>query len=58
MAITESILHYRRHLKRRNYSPHTIKNYMNTLKQFIVWVDVPIRTCVTQNHIVLYRSSS
>jgi site-specific recombinase XerD len=42
MAITESILHYRRHLKRRNYSPHTIKNYMNTLKHFIVWVDVPI----------------
>ena len=42
MAITESILHYRRHLKRRNYSVHTIKNYMNTLKHFIVWVDVPI----------------
>ena len=42
MAITESILNYRRHLKRRNYSVHTIKNYMNTLKHFIVWVDVPI----------------
>jgi len=29
-------------LKRRNYSGHTIKNYMHTLKQFVVWVDVPI----------------
>lgn len=42
MAITESIVHYRRHLKRKNYSAHTVKNYMNSLKQFIVWVDVPI----------------
>jgi site-specific recombinase XerD len=29
-------------LKRRNYSPHTIKNYMNILKHFVVWVNVPI----------------
>lgn len=42
MAITESIVHYRRHLKRKNYSAHTVKNYMSSLKQFIVWVDVPI----------------
>jgi hypothetical protein len=40
--------HYRRHpelhrfLKRRNYSGHTIKNYMHTLQQFVVWVNVPI----------------
>ena len=42
MAITAAILNYRRFLKRRNYSGHTIKNYMPTLKQFVVWVDVPI----------------
>jgi site-specific recombinase XerD len=42
MAITTAILNYRRFLKRRNYSGHTIKNYMATLKQFVVWVDVPI----------------
>ena len=29
-------------MKRRNYSPHTIKNYMNILKHFVVWVNVPI----------------
>lgn len=53
MAITDSILHYRRHLKRRNYSSHTIKNYMNTLKHFIVWVDVPIEQ-VTSKTILSY----
>ena len=42
MAITAAILSYRRFLKRRNYSGHTIKNYMHTLKQFVLWVDVPI----------------
>ena len=42
MAITDAIVHYRRFLKRRNYSPHTIRNYMYTLRQFILWVDVPI----------------
>ena len=29
-------------MKRRNYSPHTVKNYLNLLKHFVVWVDVPI----------------
>jgi site-specific recombinase XerD len=42
MAITSAILNYRRFLKRRNYSGHTIKNYLHTLKQFVLWVDVPI----------------
>ena len=42
MEITDSIISYRRYLKRRNYSPHTIKNYMNRLKHFVLWVDVPL----------------
>jgi site-specific recombinase XerD len=42
MAITDAIINYRRFLKRRNYSPYTVRNYMNTLKHFIMWVDVPI----------------
>ena len=42
MAITSAILNYRQFLKRRNYSVHTIKNYMHTLQQFVLWVDVPI----------------
>jgi len=44
MDITDSIISYRRHMKRRNYSIHTIKNYMNVLKHFVVWVDVPLET--------------
>ena len=42
MAITDSILNYRRFLKRRNCSSHTIRNYMNTLKHFVLWANVPI----------------
>jgi len=42
MDITNSIIHYRRSLKRRNYSPHTVKNYLNILQQYIRWLDVPL----------------
>jgi len=42
MAITEVIIDYRRFLKRRNYSRCTLRNYINTLKHFVLWVDVPI----------------
>jgi len=42
MDITDSIINYRRSLKRRNYSRYTIRNYMGTLKQFIIWLKVPV----------------
>lgn len=42
MAITNAIINYRRFLKRKNCSKHTLRNYMSTLKQFVLWVDVPI----------------
>jgi len=42
MDITNAVINYRRFLKRKNCSKHTLKNYMNTLKQFVLWVDVPI----------------
>ena len=29
-------------MKRRNFSPHTVKNYLNTLKHFVLWLDIPI----------------
>lgn len=44
MGITDSIVNYRRFMKRRNLSPHTIKNYINMLKHFVVWLDVPIES--------------
>jgi site-specific recombinase XerD len=42
MGITDAIINYRRFLKRRNYSKYTVRSYMNTLKHFVLWLDVPI----------------
>jgi len=42
MAITDSIIHYRRFLKRKNYSKYTVRNYMSTLRHFILWLPVPV----------------
>jgi site-specific recombinase XerD len=53
MEITDSIVSYRRYLKRRNYSSHTIKNYMNRLKQFVLWLDVPLEQ-VDYEKVLLY----
>ena len=43
MDITDAIIRYRRYLKRRNYSGHTVRNYMNMLKHYVVWLDVPLQ---------------
>ena len=53
MAHTDWITNYRRYLKRRNDSRHTIKSYMTSLGQFLRWVDVPIEE-VTARIIVHY----
>ena len=42
MDIINWIVDYRRFLKRRNYSVHTIRNYMCTLRRFVLWLDIPI----------------
>ena len=48
MGITDSIINYRRSLKRRNYSRYTIRNYMSTVRRFVIWLDVPIETVTHQ----------
>ena len=53
MAITDAVVQYRRFLKRRNCSANTIKNYMHTLRQFVLWVDIPIEH-VTGKKILAY----
>ena len=53
MAITDSIINFRRFLKRRNYSKYTLRNYMNTLKYFVLWVDVPIEA-VTHKKLLVF----
>jgi len=42
MEPTDAVARYRRFLKRRNYSTHTVKNYINILGYFSVWLQVPI----------------
>ena len=42
MHMTHVIIDFRRHLKRRNYSKHTIKYYLDIIKQYVIWVDVAL----------------
>ena len=44
MNLTESVLHYRRYLKRRNYSGHTRRNYLNRLQHFLIWLPVAVES--------------
>ncbi|MHC4215505.1 MAG: tyrosine-type recombinase/integrase [Planctomycetota bacterium] len=49
MVITDSIVNFRRFLKRRNLSSHTTKNYINSLRHFVVWINVPIEKVLHEN---------
>ena len=40
--VTDSIINYRRFIKRRKFSLHTVKNYINTLKHYVLWLSVPV----------------
>ena len=44
---------YRRALKRKNYSPYTLKSYLNILDHFLRWAPVPLCK-VTSKEIGLY----
>jgi site-specific recombinase XerD len=52
MEITE-LTRYRRALKRKNYSTHTVKTYVNIIDHFTRWLTVPL-TEVTRNDIGSY----
>ena len=47
------LIRYRRALKRKNYSVHTVKSYMNILDQFIRWLSFPSAE-ITRKEIGLY----
>jgi site-specific recombinase XerD len=47
------LIRYRRALKRKNYSAHTLKSYMNILDHFVRWVPVPLGE-VTAKEVGLY----
>jgi site-specific recombinase XerD len=44
---------YRRSLKRKNFSSHTIKNYLHRIEQFTLWLRIPLWT-VTRREIGVY----
>lgn len=56
MAIIDSIINFRRFLKRKNCAKGTVKNHMNSLKNFAIWIDLPIED-VTNQHIQAYIDS-
>ena len=47
------LVRYRRALKRKNYSAHTLKSYMNILDHFLRWSPVPLSK-VTSKEVGLY----
>jgi site-specific recombinase XerD len=47
------LIRYRRALKRKNYSAHTVKSYMNILDHFVRWAPVPLSE-VTCKEVGLY----
>jgi len=49
----ETIDRYRRYLKRRNFSVHTIKNYLHRLSLFTTWLALPVEE-VTKSEIGRY----
>lgn len=46
--LTHVLINFRRHLKRRNYSHHTVKYYLSVLKQYVVWLAVPLETATCE----------
>jgi site-specific recombinase XerD len=48
MQMTHVIINFRRHLKRRNFSPHTVKYYLNIIKQYVIWLDVPLEQAAVE----------
>jgi site-specific recombinase XerD len=48
MQITNVIINFRRRLKRRNYSLHTVKYYLYIIRQYVLWLDVPLEQATAE----------
>ncbi len=48
MPITNVIINFRRHLKRRNYSAHTVKYYLYIIRQYVLWLNVPLEQATAE----------
>lgn len=40
--MTNVMINFRHHLKRRNYSHHTVNYYLSILKHYVVWLALPL----------------
>jgi len=49
MSLTNVIINFRRYIKRRNYSPHTVKYYLSVIRQFVLWLNVPLEHAGVEN---------
>ena len=49
MNLIESIPNYKRSLRRKNLSGHTIKNYLHRLQLFVIWVALPLEEITTED---------
>ena len=49
MSLTNVIINFRRYIKRRNYSAHTLKYYLSVIKQFVLWLNVPLEHASVEN---------
>jgi len=48
MVTADTIINWRRFLKRRNCSPNTVKNYLNAVRSFVIWLDVPLESATNR----------
>ncbi|MBA4391495.1 MAG: hypothetical protein C0399_11240 [Syntrophus sp. (in: bacteria)] len=46
---TTELIRYGRSLKRKNYSAHTVKNYINIMDHFVRWLRVPIKEVIRKD---------
>ena len=49
MKMINVIVNFRRYIKRRNYSAHTVKYYLNVIRQFVLWLNVPLEQAGYKN---------
>jgi len=49
MDVTNAVINFRRHLKRKNYSLHTVRNYLNMLQHYIRWLDIPVEAATPES---------
>lgn len=48
MQMTNVIVNFRRYLKRRNYSQHSVKYYLNIIRQYVLWLNIPLEQATAE----------